>query len=313
MRALRSLTLKLFVVVSSAVLIGVIPVSYADEASFDLAVTQTDAPDPVPAGDNVTYTATATNHGPGKASEVVLTDDLPAGSTFVSVAPSQGTCSTPSSSQVTCALGLIASGGSATVQVTVTSPSSQATISNRVVIGSNKNGWTDPNPDNNTSEETTTVASPEGGGDDSTTGTVTNGGTVSTGTTASPTNPTSTTVTVPSGISGTVTINEITVAGPSVDCGEGFSCFGQSVDITAPQASADKPLRLVFIYDASVIPGGLRTSRAKMFHDGLLVPRCDKGVNTASPDPCLASVKKITGRDFRFTVRSSTNGRWRPG
>lgn len=306
------LGIKFVAVALPAVLIAISPISYADEAAFDLSVTQTDASDPVTAGANVTYTATATNNGPGKASEVVLTDNLPTGSTFVSATPTQGSCSTPSGSLVTCALGLIAEGNSAGVQVTVTSPSSQGTITNRVVIDSNKNGWTDPNPDNNASEETTTVESPAEG-DDTATGTVTNGGTVSTGTTASPTNPTSTTVTVPTGISGTVTIDEITVSGSGVDCGAGFSCFGQSVDITAPQASAGRPLRLVFLYDASDIPPGLRTSRAKMFDDGVLVPRCDKGVKTASPDPCLAGVKKLSGGDFRFTVRSSTNGRWRPG
>lgn len=303
--------------VATVVLIGVTPVSFADEATFDLAVTQTDAPDPVIAGANVTYTATSTNNGPGKATEVVLTDTLPNGSTFVLVTSSQGSCSSPTSSQVTCALGQINQGLSATVQVTVTSPESAGPISNHVVIDSTKTGWTDSNPDNNVSDETTTVeAQAEEDGEDSTTGTVTNGGTVSTGNTASSTNPTSTTVTVPSGISGIVTIDEITVAGPGVDCGAGSSCFGQSVDITAPQASAGTPLQLVFVYDSSVIPPGLRAGRAKMWHDGLLVPRCDKGVKIASPDPCLVGVKKLSGGgrgDFRFTVRSSTNGRWRPG
>ena len=57
----------------------------------DLALTKT-VNDPTPnVGDSVTFTVTFTNNGPDTATGVQVTDLLPAGLTFVSATPSQGT------------------------------------------------------------------------------------------------------------------------------------------------------------------------------------------------------------------------------
>ena len=57
----------------------------------DLALTKT-VSDPTPnVGDQVTFTVTLTNNGPDAATAVQVTDLLPAGLTFVSATPSQGT------------------------------------------------------------------------------------------------------------------------------------------------------------------------------------------------------------------------------
>lgn len=65
-------------------------------AQADLAVTLLDAPDPVPAGDTIAYTATATNAGPADAVDVEIALPLPAGTTFVAATPSVGgLCTTP--------------------------------------------------------------------------------------------------------------------------------------------------------------------------------------------------------------------------
>ncbi len=62
----------------------------------DLALTTTDAPDPVAAGGQLTYTANAVNNGPQVASTVVVTVPLPPGVTFSSVTtPAGWTPSTP--------------------------------------------------------------------------------------------------------------------------------------------------------------------------------------------------------------------------
>ncbi len=46
--------------------------------SVDLVVTKTDSADPVIAGNQLTYTITVTNSGPSQATNVSLTDTLPA-------------------------------------------------------------------------------------------------------------------------------------------------------------------------------------------------------------------------------------------
>ena len=52
--------------------------------SADLSITKSDSPDPVVAGSQLTYTITVTNAGPSTAHAVNVTDDLPAGTTYVS-------------------------------------------------------------------------------------------------------------------------------------------------------------------------------------------------------------------------------------
>ncbi|MEO6326575.1 MAG: putative Ig domain-containing protein, partial [Thermoanaerobaculia bacterium] len=78
-------------------------------ASANLSVTVTDAPDPVNAGTNITYTITLNNSGPSVASAVSLSDTLPAGTSFVSLsAPGGWSCTTPlvgSGGTVSCSLG----------------------------------------------------------------------------------------------------------------------------------------------------------------------------------------------------------------
>ncbi|GGN80237.1 hypothetical protein GCM10011579_065620 [Streptomyces albiflavescens] len=58
--------------------------------SVDLSVRKTDTPDPVAAGQNLTYTIRQTNNGPDTADGVQLTDLVPAGMTFLSLAAPAG-------------------------------------------------------------------------------------------------------------------------------------------------------------------------------------------------------------------------------
>ena len=62
----------------------------------DLSATKTDEPDPVKAGNTLTYTINATNNGPSAALNFMISDPLPAGTVFLSAsAPGSSTLTTP--------------------------------------------------------------------------------------------------------------------------------------------------------------------------------------------------------------------------
>jgi uncharacterized repeat protein (TIGR01451 family) len=80
-------------------------------AASNLVINQTDNPDPVPAGGNVTYTLSVANSGTTAATGVTLSDTLPTGSTFVSAtAPTGGSCA-QSGGVVSCSLPNVPTGG----------------------------------------------------------------------------------------------------------------------------------------------------------------------------------------------------------
>ncbi|MFZ5876473.1 MAG: DUF11 domain-containing protein [Nitrospirota bacterium] len=126
-------------------------------AQADMSITKSDAPDPVVVGGTLTYTMTVTNNGPNNATGVTVTDSLPAGVTFTSATPSQGT-GCVGTSTVTCNLGAVNYPGSATVTLMVTvTPSAPSTITNPASVSSTS---TDPVSGNNTASTTTTVLPP---------------------------------------------------------------------------------------------------------------------------------------------------------
>lgn len=105
---------------------------------------------------NITYTLTASNGGPNAATNVVVTDTLPAGMTYVSSTASQGSCVV--AGDVTCNLGTLNAGASATITITATTPGSAGTVTNTATITSSD---TETAPANNTGSATTNVT---GGG-----------------------------------------------------------------------------------------------------------------------------------------------------
>lgn len=119
----------------------------------DLSVAQTDLPDPVNVVSPLSYTLTVDNNGPEDATGVTVTDTLPAGVTFQSASATQGSCS-EAAGIVTCLLGDMISGATATINIALTAPVSVGTITNTAVVTGNE---VDPIAANNTSNEDTTV------------------------------------------------------------------------------------------------------------------------------------------------------------
>ena len=130
-------------------------------ASADTLIMKISTPNPVTAGTNVTYTITVTNNGVSTATNVVMTDTLPAQISDVSFSPSQGSCigGIPGNPALplTCNLGSLASGASATITVVAkvdpATPEGTILVNNAVVTSDTS----DPNNANNNATALTTV------------------------------------------------------------------------------------------------------------------------------------------------------------
>ena len=131
----------------------------------DVAVTKTATPNPAIAGELLTYNITVQNLGPGPATNVVVTDTLPAGTTFDEQTLGPGAC-TVAAQVVTCTLpGTLAANTSKTFGITVrvsasltnTGTTGTTTITNLVsVVAAQDN---DPTSTNNSFSLTTLVVS----------------------------------------------------------------------------------------------------------------------------------------------------------
>jgi uncharacterized repeat protein (TIGR01451 family) len=120
----------------------------------DVGVAMSASPVSLTLGQSVTYAMTVTNSGTQTANNVNLTDILPVGVNFVSATSTQGTCN--GSSSVVCALGNLATGASATVQVIVT-PTVAGTLLNTASVTSSDS---DVNSANNSASASVTVTAP---------------------------------------------------------------------------------------------------------------------------------------------------------
>ncbi len=112
-------------------------------AAVDLAIAKTTPFEAMLVGSNATYTIVLTNNGPETASDVVITDALPTGTTFVS---SSAGCT--GTTTVTCNVGTLTAGQTVTYTIVVTLPPTPQTVMNTATVSTSSN---DPVPGNNSS------------------------------------------------------------------------------------------------------------------------------------------------------------------
>jgi uncharacterized repeat protein (TIGR01451 family) len=126
----------------------------------DLGASLSDSPDPVRQGDPLTYTVSVANSGPSTSSGATLVLTLPPEVTFVSSAPGAPIC-VPGAGILTCSLGAVDPGSSATVTAAVTVGAGViGTLGGDVSVAGN-----DPDPvsaNDADSEATSVVAATEG-------------------------------------------------------------------------------------------------------------------------------------------------------
>src|SRR6266545_4193227 len=120
----------------------------------DVQITKTGAPNPATVGSPVTWTMVVTNNGPNNATGVTASDPVPAGTTFVSVTTSQGTCT--GGAIVSCQLGNLNVGASVTITL-VTTATSAITVTNTVTTVAKE---AETNTANNTATSSVKVNGP---------------------------------------------------------------------------------------------------------------------------------------------------------
>jgi uncharacterized repeat protein (TIGR01451 family) len=108
----------------------------------DLELTKTATPTTVLSGQTVRFTLTVLNAGPSTAQAVTVNDPLGAGYADVVATPSAGTCTTA----VSCSLGDLARGESATITIDATVTANATTLTNTATVSSLT---PDPAPANN--------------------------------------------------------------------------------------------------------------------------------------------------------------------
>ena len=137
-------------------------VSDSDDARVDITerlidlVVVKEASSPTPLNGIVDYSLTVTNKGPDTATNVQLADPAPAGITYLTANPSQGTCNL-SPALITCSLGTIAAGQTVTIAITGRATTVGSHTNTATVTGG---GGRETNPADNVDTAVTVVPAP---------------------------------------------------------------------------------------------------------------------------------------------------------
>src|SRR5581483_6191786 len=142
------------------------------QSQSNLSITKAGSPNPIMAGNDITYTLNVSNAGPSNSAGTVVTDTLPAGWSVVSATTTLGSCSGMGTGTATCTLGVLGAANqcatsaptSATVTVVAHVPavSPAGTFTNTANVTS-ANCLPDSEPANNTALFETTVNVPNVG------------------------------------------------------------------------------------------------------------------------------------------------------
>jgi hypothetical protein len=125
--------------------------------------------------------------------------------------------------------------------------------------------------------------------------------------------PVQTSITIPQGESGTVSVAQRPIV--TITPLTSYNFLGRELQIEAPLATADNPLVLTFTIDSTLLAqqGADYTTvqivRTSIDGTSVVLPDCDASTTAASPDPCVAA-RAQSGDDAVVTVRTSHASIW---
>ncbi len=132
--------------------------NFGEKQVADLAIVKTASAASVQLGAAYSYTLTVSNLGPSTAQNVVVTDNLPAGVTYVSASGTGWTFivagATVTGSTITASRPALAAGETSIITINVKAPLAVGNVTNSASVTSTS---PDPNPNNNNSNVTTTI------------------------------------------------------------------------------------------------------------------------------------------------------------
>ena len=249
----------------------------------NLAVTNSDAPDPVNTGATITYTQTLTNNGPDAAANAKIVETIGSGVTFQSIAAAAGfNCTTPAvggTGTITCSIASMANGATASFTIVVNVTATSGSIVNTVTGSSDA---FDPNLTNNSATATTAINAPLSADlvitKTSPTTTAPQGSTINYTITVTNNGPSAASaVTMTDALPATLLFQSIAIPA-------GFNCttpaVGASGTITCTGASLANGASAVFTLAVKVAPTAT----------GSLVNSASVGSSTADPNPGNSSV-----------------------
>jgi uncharacterized repeat protein (TIGR01451 family) len=277
----------------------------------NLSVAKSDSPDPVKAGNVLSYTIDVANAGPSDVANIDVDDTFPAQLSGVSwtcsIRTGTGSCAAGSGSGTINTTVNLNNGATARFFVTGTvNPGATGSLSNTATIASPA----DTTPGNNSDTETTAITA-------STTANTASGFcseatpcTISTdtGTGATPGDPTVSTLSIPSAATAEPqSITLVESSGAGTFCG-GSPCQGQIVTITSssdPNTFAgvtdpNHPAVLTMVFDKTVKQGS-----QVYIKKGTAAPKLVKNCTTAGiaiPHPCVSAKNIVVGSGDRAFI-----------
>jgi|GEM_PF-2507160 conserved repeat domain len=240
------------------------------------------------------------NNGPGTVVGVFTDVTLPAGATGVSTTISQGGCTAFTGVSAICLIGAIPAGGTVNLDVVEQTPTNFAPFANAGILVTLHGLGIDPVNDVTGPD----VVPPTPG---EAIGFVPPGGTISTGTNATPENNTVASFRLPNSGGGAPIVLRTETDGVATFCG-GSTCSGKILFLSPFEGYTNKraPARLKVTWDKTVAGKGTKSKIYVQKEVGGPITRVPTCENTekhiADPSPCIHKKEKLENGDIRFEI-----------